>query len=89
LYAGGGFITAGGYASSRLARWARRETIIADFNCDGWVDISDFDTLAQEWQNNGCSVPYGCRGTDLDHSMVVDFPDVLWFTEHWLEQTDW
>ncbi len=60
-----------------------------DFNCDGTVDFSDFNRLANDWQYDCNSTTYdpNCScllGSDIDGSGPVDFNDLRIFTDNWL-----
>ncbi|MCE5339857.1 MAG: hypothetical protein LLF92_01840 [Planctomycetaceae bacterium] len=60
-----------------------------DFNCDGTVDFSDFNRLANDWQYDCNSATYdpNCScllGSDIDGSGPVDFNDLRIFSDNWL-----
>jgi Tol biopolymer transport system component len=55
---------------------------IVDFNGDGVVDLKDFSTLAQWWQQCEASVDVGPTAFG---DGIVDTRDVAVLAEHWLE----
>jgi len=59
-----------------------------DFNKDTRVDFTDFAVIASHWQENECSDPNWCEGTDLDTNGGVDTNDLMSFAEYWLEKTE-
>ncbi len=59
-----------------------------DFNNDTEVDFADFSMLGSYWQDNNCSEPDWCDGTDLDTTGNVDSNDLMLFADYWLERTE-
>ena len=59
-----------------------------DINNDGKVNIEDFAVLTTWWDDeNACSPPDWCGGSDFDMSGTVDMSDFTYFAENWLRQT--
>lgn len=59
-----------------------------DFNDDTNVDFADFAVLALYWGLTNCDELDWCDGVDLNTDRIVDFIDVMLFTDYWLENTD-
>jgi len=59
-----------------------------DFNDDTNVDFADFAVLALYWGLTNCDELNWCDGVDLNTDRIVDFNDVMLFTDYWLEKTD-
>jgi len=59
-----------------------------DFNHDTNVDSADFAVLALYWGLTNCDELNWCDGVDLNTDRIVDFIDVMLFTDYWLEKTD-
>ena len=52
---------------------------VADFNCDGRVNLIDLSILLSHYgQSVAANLPY-----DLDHSGIVDFPDISILMYYW------
>jgi hypothetical protein len=98
LIAGGSFTTAGGVAANRIARWngGSWQTLGSGMNnnvCDltvynGELIAGGYFTTAgggvsAYWAR--CGLPEIYTG-DLNHDCIVDWFDVDWFTERWLDQ---
>jgi hypothetical protein len=87
LYVGGYMYEAGPYGNRietvGIARWGR-QSLLTDFDCDGSVNLVDFGVLADYWMNTGCTIPYGCGGTDVDYSTTVDLADLAILSSLWL-----
>ena len=56
-----------------------------DINNDGEVNLEDFAVLSVWWDDeNVCSSPGWCGGSDFDMSGTVDMFDLTYFAENWL-----
>jgi len=79
LYVGGGFATAGDFASGCIAKWARAFGP-GDLNGDGCVDQADLGILLADW---GCTSD-DCPG-DCDCDGDTDQADLGILLAHWGE----
>jgi hypothetical protein len=52
-----------------------------DTDIDGDIDFSDFATIANFWQQEGCGK---CGIADINHDGKVDMDDLSWFAAYWL-----
>ncbi|AQT68470.1 Alpha-amylase/pullulanase [Anaerohalosphaera lusitana] len=53
--------------------------LVADINLDGRVDYADYSLLIGNWQSSGAGDIYPAGGDN-----IVDFDDLRWFAEEWL-----
>ncbi len=58
-----------------------------DFDNNTIANFSDYAILASYWQENDCSDPDFCQGTDLNTDGCVDYNDLMLFAGYWLEMT--
>ena len=56
-----------------------------DFVCPDGVGLNDFACLAGHWLDTACQPPNSCDAADLDHDGTVNYIDLAFFAEHWLE----
>lgn len=59
-----------------------------DFDSDTIVNFVDFALLASQWRLNAVADPNINGSPDLDADGLVDALDMAWFSEYWLERTD-
>ena len=79
LFVGGSFDVAGGFGSSRLARWGTpRRT--SDINGDGVVGVTDLLILLANW--GPCNDCDECQ-VDLDCNCSVGVNDLLILLANW------
>lgn len=57
------------------------ECALGDLDCDGDVDIADFNTFAGCFSGSGGGVPPGCEGADFDGDGDVDISDFATFSD--------
>lgn len=60
----------------------------ADLDYDCGVDFTDYSLFALHWLEYGCSEPDWCGGADMgpdEPDGIVDYNDLLIFTDNWLE----
>lgn len=55
-----------------------------DLTGDDWVDFADFSVLGLYWLETGCESPYWCEGADFEPDGDVDWADLAFLTENWL-----
>ncbi len=58
--------------------------IPGDFDLSNNIDLIDFSTFAQHWQQTDCNVPVFCGRADVDQSGDVDWPDLSILAQNWL-----
>ena len=58
--------------------------IPGDLNLSNTVNLPDFGTISQNWQDTGCNQPDYCNRADVDKGGAVDLPDVCIVAENWL-----
>ena len=59
-----------------------------DLNGDNFVNLSDLETLADQWLAGDCSINDWCGDLDLDRSDRVDFPDFAIWANYWMGSPD-
>ena len=62
-------------------------TVLADFDFDRTVNLTDFARFTSRWLETNCAYPDHCDGTDFDWSTEVDIEDLLTFVVFWLYNT--
>ena len=81
LFAGGGFITAGGIPASNIARWNGCAGFApVDLNGDGVVDGADLAALLTQW---GACPQQGACSADLNNDGVVNGADLSVLLINW------
>ncbi|MHC4158437.1 MAG: LamG-like jellyroll fold domain-containing protein [Planctomycetota bacterium] len=63
--------------------------LLGDFSRDYYVTLTDFVTLAMNWLDEDCGIPYWCELSDLDFSSIVDGSDLGIFADNWLAKDEW
>ncbi len=58
--------------------------VTGDYDSNKKIDFLDFSHFAFHWQDANCPDFEWCEGTDFDFSTIVDFNDLLIFTDNWL-----
>ncbi len=61
--------------------------IPGDLNLSNTVNLPDFVTLSQNWQDTGCGEPDYCNRADVDKGGTVDLADLRIVAENWLESS--
>jgi len=62
------------------------QTADLDYDCD--VDFTDYGLFSLHWMEYGCVDPEWCDGADLTREVpsgIVDYNDLLVFSDNWLE----
>ena len=62
------------------------EYVPADLTGDDWVDFADFAVLASYWQDTNCESPDWCGGADFEPDGDVDWADLLFLVDNWLNE---
>jgi hypothetical protein len=60
------------------------EVVAGDLNGDDQVDFRDFSVFANYWLTTDCQYPDWCLGTDYEPDGDVDFSDLAFMLDNWL-----
>jgi len=67
------------------AVWSFTTGLTGDLNNDDAVDLTDFAGLMHAWLDSPCFGPQWCDAADMDHSVAVDWADLILLANHWLQ----
>lgn len=72
---------------SSYATWISQtmpQYIPGDLTGDDWVDLTDFAVLMQYWSDTTCEFPDWCDGADFEPDGDVDWDDLAFLLDNWL-----
>jgi hypothetical protein len=59
-------------------------SVPGDLTGDDWVDFADFSVLAEYWFDIACGYPDWCEGADFEPDGDVDWDDLAFLLDNWL-----